>query len=121
LAAHAAGDELGGIAITAILTVLLSPIAWIHHFVWFVPVLGALVADGRDRRRVVATVAIAVVLLLRLPWWGWAMLDGGPLLAWLGILLHNAYALLAIGLVLGYPVRASVSAAAPVDAAPVAS
>ena len=50
--AHAAGDVLGGIAITALLAVLLSPIAWIHHFVWFVPVLGALVADGRDRRRV---------------------------------------------------------------------
>lgn len=119
--AHRAGDELGGIAITALLAVLLSPIAWIHHLVWFVPMLGALAADGRDRKRNVAAAAVALILLLRLPWWGWAMLDEGPVLAWLGILLHNAYALLGIGLVLGYPVRTAIRVDAPGDPVPVAS
>lgn len=114
--AHAAGDVLGGIAITALLAVLLSPIAWIHHFVWFVPVLGALVADGRDRRRVVGAGAITALLLLRLPWWGWSLLDEGPLLAPIGILFHNAYALLAVGLVLAYPIRVGAPARAEMAA-----
>jgi alpha-1,2-mannosyltransferase len=105
-AAHAAGDVAGGVALTALLAVLLSPIAWIHHFVWFVPVVGAVLADGRDRRRVVAAVVISALLLLRLPWWGWSLLDEGPLLAPLGVLMHNAYALLALALLIGYPVRA---------------
>jgi len=109
-AAHAAGDVLGGVALTALLAVLLSPIAWIHHLVWFVPVVGALVADGRDRRRVLAAVAVVVVLLLRLPWWGWALLDEGPVFGWIGVLLHNAYALLAVGLLVGYPVKVAETA-----------
>jgi alpha-1,2-mannosyltransferase len=103
--AFEAGDERAGVAITALLAVLLSPIAWIHHFVWFVPVVGALVADGRDRRRVIASMVVTVVLLLRLPWWGWAMLDDGPILGALGVLMHNAYALLAIALLLTFPIR----------------
>lgn len=113
--AHAAGDVLGGVGIVALLAVLLSPIAWIHHFVWFVPVLGALVADGRDRRRVVAALAITALLLLRLPWWGWSLLDEGPVFAWVGILLHNAYALLAIGVLVGYPVRRGDATAGDLD------
>ncbi len=111
------GDEAGGVALTALLAVLLSPIAWIHHFVWFVPGLGALVADGRDRRRVVASIAIRFVLLLRLPWWGWSLLDEGPLLAPLGVLMHNAYALLALGLVLTYPLPPRARTDAPVASA----
>ena len=99
---------------------LLSPIAWIHHFVWFVPVLGALVADGRDRRRVVATVVVAIVLMLRLPWWGWSLLDEGPLAAMVGVLMHNAYALLALGLVLFYPIRGTPTAHEETTASPAA-
>ncbi len=104
------GTTLEGSRSTALLAVLLSPIAWIHHFVWLVPVIGALVADGRDRRRVAAAVVITIVLLLRLPWWGWSLLDEGPLAAFVGVLMHNAYALLALGLVLAYPIRSVVPA-----------
>jgi alpha-1,2-mannosyltransferase len=103
--AHAAGDELGGVALTALLTVLLSPVAWIHHYVWFLPMLGALVADGRSRSRVTAAATIAFVLMLRLPWWGWAALDEGILVGPVAVLMHNAYAILAVGLVIAYPIR----------------
>lgn len=113
-AAFFAGDERGGFAMTALLAVLLSPIAWIHHFVWFVPVIGALIADGRDRRRVIAAAAITVLLLLRLPWWGWWLLDEGPLLGLLGVLMHNAYALLAVGLLIAYPIGADPRTGAPI-------
>jgi alpha-1,2-mannosyltransferase len=103
--AYRAGDQRGGVALTALLAVLLSPVAWIHHFVWFIPVLGALVADGRSRRRTTGAVLVALVLLLRLPWWGWALLDEGPMFGPIGVLMHNAYALVALGLLIAYPIR----------------
>jgi alpha-1,2-mannosyltransferase len=102
--AFLAGDERGGVALTALLAVLLSPVAWIHHFVWLVPVLGALVADGRSRARVAAAIAVTFLLMLRLPWWGWSLLDEGPLFGVVGVLAHNAYALLALALLLLYPI-----------------
>jgi alpha-1,2-mannosyltransferase len=99
------GDERGGVALTALLAVLLSPVAWIHHFVWFLPVIAALAGDGRAPRRVAAATAVTIILLLRLPWWGWAALDEGVVLGPIGVLMHNAYALLALGLLLAYPIR----------------
>lgn len=115
--AHRAGDERGGIALVALLPVLLSPIAWIHHLVWFLPMIGALAADGRDRRRLVAAAAAALVLLLRLPWWGWSLLDDGPVVAPLGVLMHNAYVVLGLALLVAYPVRGRVPDDEPVSVA----
>ena len=43
-----AGDEIRGIAITGLIAVLVSPVAWIHHLAWLVVVFGAIVGDGRD-------------------------------------------------------------------------
>jgi alpha-1,2-mannosyltransferase len=108
-AAFVAGDEHGAIGLTALLAVLLSPVAWIHHLVWLIPAVGALVADGRDRRRVLAALAVTGLLLLRLPWWGWSMLDEGVLLAPFAVLMHNSYVLIALGLLLAYPIRSEVS------------
>ena len=99
-----ANDQPGAVGIVGLLAVLLSPIAWIHHFVWFVPVIGALVADGSHRRRVLVALAVVGVLLLRLPWWGWSLLDDGPFLSLIGVLMHNSYALLALGLLIAYPI-----------------
>lgn len=103
-AAHEAGDERGAFAIVALLAVLLSPIAWIHHVVWFIPMVAALAADGRDRRRLVAASLVGLILLLRLPWWGWALMDQGIVGGAVGVLMHNAYVLLGLALLLGYPI-----------------
>jgi alpha-1,2-mannosyltransferase len=103
-AAALAGDRLTGAALVGLVAFLVSPISWIHHGVWFLPALGALAGDLRDRRRVALAGVVAAILLLRLPWWGWALLDHGPLAAVPGALLNNAYGLLAIGLVVGLPV-----------------
>ena len=115
--AFRSGDERGGVALMSLLAVLLSPIAWIHHFVWFVPALGAIVADGRDRRRLVVAAVIAAVLCLRLPWWGWALLDEGAAAGPLGVVLHNAYALLALGVLIAYPTRAGSDRDVPITSA----
>ena len=39
--ASRAGDELRGVAITGLVSVLVSPISWIHHLVWVVPALAS--------------------------------------------------------------------------------
>lgn len=61
---------LAGVAITGLLSVLLSPVGWIHHLVWIVPVIGAVVGDGRDTRRCQYAGLIWLYFLFPLPWWG---------------------------------------------------
>jgi alpha-1,2-mannosyltransferase len=101
--AHRAGDELGGAAVTAALGLLISPISWLHHFVWLLPMIGALVADGRDRARDAWAAVVSLLLLLPLGWWGWALLDdGNHALRAVGVLAHNALTLVTVALVVGY-------------------
>ncbi|MEV4252061.1 glycosyltransferase 87 family protein, partial [Spirillospora sp. NPDC049652] len=61
---------LAGVAITGLLSVLLSPVGWIHHLVWVIAVVGALAGDGRDRRRWLAAGAVWLFYLFPVPWWG---------------------------------------------------
>ncbi|QXJ22953.1 DUF2029 domain-containing protein [Actinomadura graeca] len=61
---------LAGVAIVGLLSVLLSPVGWIHHLVWIIPVIGALAGDGRDTRRCLIAAAVWVYFLFPLPWWG---------------------------------------------------
>lgn len=72
LAARAArgGQELAGMAIVGLLAVLLSPVAWIHHLTWVVVVLGVLLGDATDRRRVVLAAGVYAYFWAELPWLG---------------------------------------------------
>lgn len=74
--------EMEGIAITALLGVLLSPVSWIHHFLVVVVVIGAILADGRSTRRAVIAAGTALYFALTIPWWGQSLLDrhDGPAL-----------------------------------------
>jgi alpha-1,2-mannosyltransferase len=54
------GDDLRAVVLVGLLMALLSPVAWIHHFVFVVPLIVLLI---RDRRWIGAT-AVAV-------FWGW--------------------------------------------------
>ncbi|GAB3661600.1 glycosyltransferase 87 family protein [Actinocorallia lasiicapitis] len=93
--------EMGGIAITGLLAVLLSPVAWIHHLAWIVLVMGALAGDARNWRRVGVVVVLWVAYFLHLPWWGGSKLGhGNPYPErFLGWLLQNAFGLMAMALV----------------------
>jgi alpha-1,2-mannosyltransferase len=64
------GDELAGIAITGLLAALLSPVAWIHHFCWVVVVLGVLIGDGRNPRRLLTAAAAGALFAYAVPFWG---------------------------------------------------
>ena len=66
--------QMEGIAVTALLGVLLSPVSWIHHFLVVVVVIGAILADGRSPRRVAIAAGTAVFFALTIPWWGRSLL-----------------------------------------------
>ncbi|WP_242608559.1 glycosyltransferase 87 family protein [Actinomadura formosensis] len=80
LAADTAADSssllLGGVAIVGLLSVVLSPVGWIHHLVWMIAVIGALAGNGRDTRRWLLALGLWLLFLFPLPWWGRAWI--GP-------------------------------------------
>ncbi len=97
---------LAGVAITGLLSVLLSPVGWMHHLVWIIIVLGALLGDGRDPRRVLLAAGVWLYYLFPLPWRGAALSRGeNPLLVRvIGRIGQNAFGLGALLLlfVLGF-------------------
>ncbi|HEU5157354.1 MAG TPA: glycosyltransferase 87 family protein [Streptosporangiaceae bacterium] len=94
--------ELIGIAITGLLAVALSPVAWIHHLAWIVVVIGALVGDGRDVRRVIIACGVWLAYVLPLPWWGTRLI--GPehdvISRIIGRIVQSSYGLGAVALIL---------------------
>jgi alpha-1,2-mannosyltransferase len=93
------GGEMAGVAITGLLAVLLSPVAWIHHLAWVVVVIGAVAGDGRDRRRLVAAVVIAAFYTVTLPWWGLSLLKVSWLPKLAGRIVQSSFGLGAIALI----------------------
>src|SRR4029077_13452380 len=61
------GREMEAIAVSELLGVRLSPVSWIHHFLAVVVVIGAILADGRSRRRIAIAVGNAAVFALTIP------------------------------------------------------
>ncbi|WP_435865702.1 glycosyltransferase 87 family protein [Streptomyces xanthochromogenes] len=57
-------DERWALLVTAFTALLISPISWSHHWVWCVPLIAVLWAEGRMR----TAVAVAVVFTARTLW-----------------------------------------------------
>ena len=73
------GDILGAACCVGLVTLLISPVSWVHHGVWIVPIAGILVAGGRDALRTSAVAVLVVFFVLRLPLLGSVLLaHGGP-------------------------------------------
>ncbi|MQY05240.1 glycosyltransferase 87 family protein [Actinomadura macrotermitis] len=91
---------LAGTAITGLLSVLLSPVGWMHHLVWMIAVVGALLGDGRDARRRVAAGLLWFFFLFPIPWWGSAMAGKEHPLGMriVGKFLQDAFGLTAIAM-----------------------
>lgn len=74
-----AGQRLGALGVLAALSVAVSPISWVHHLVFLVLPIAALVGAGRGR----LAAAWALVLTVSLPSLGTAGLRaGGPEVLW---------------------------------------
>jgi len=95
-------QELLGVSLVALVTVLVSPVSWIHHLVWIVPVLAVLAGDGTDRRRVAWTIGVALLFTLRIPYWGDSLAHGSHA-SWFAQLLQDAYGLACVVLLLVMP------------------
>jgi alpha-1,2-mannosyltransferase len=127
-AAAAAGDELAGVTLTALVGCLVSPVTWTHHLVWFVPALALLVdvalGRGRPPRQRWWLAALALVLWATVvcsvtSWYEWKFLDpesvqGTPA----GFLIENWYVLLTVVLLMALPIRRRSSDAGQAEPSP---
>jgi alpha-1,2-mannosyltransferase len=111
--AYESGDVLAALAITGLIGCLCSPISWFHHFVWVLPVLGVLVDDGRDRRRVVLAAVVALLVTTHLPYIGIHLVGSGGVVGAIGWVLENSLGLITLALVLVLPYRRAVPIEVP--------
>jgi hypothetical protein len=81
--------------------VLVSPISWVHHAAWIVPVTGVLLGDGRTRGRWVAWGATMLLFLADVPLWGRAGVPLGPF----RIVAENAFVLAMLALLVLLPIE----------------
>jgi alpha-1,2-mannosyltransferase len=93
--AHRAGQPLAEVAAVGLMAVLLSPVAWVHHFAWILISIAVIMGDGSSRRRLSAGLAIYAWFLLPIPWWANRPEDFGHLLL-LGQVVQNSYTLGAV-------------------------
>ncbi|MEV0729037.1 glycosyltransferase 87 family protein [Polymorphospora sp. NPDC050346] len=107
-AAVARGDEMTGLALTGIVTCLVSPVTWVHHLVWLIPALLLLVDNGlaapagsRRRRALLGLAAVSYGLLISRLVWQWQVDFSGVD----GFLGSNAYAWISLVLLFALPIR----------------
>jgi alpha-1,2-mannosyltransferase len=67
--------EMAGIAVTTLLLLLVSPVAWIHYFLMVIIAIGAIAGDGRLVRRALTAAGTAAFFLLKVPWWGHSLVS----------------------------------------------
>ncbi|NKZ04943.1 DUF2029 domain-containing protein [Actinomadura latina] len=89
---------LGGVAIVGLLSVVLSPVGWIHHLVWMIAVVGALAGDGRDTRRCLLALGAWFMFLWPLPWWGrgWIGPEHSAIAEFAGQVLRDSFGIAAL-------------------------
>lgn len=99
--AHLDGDVTTAVALTGLMAVLLSPVAWIHHIAWIVVVLAAVAGTGRDPVRLLVAAGVWLYYVLPIPWWGVSIkaLEIPVLSPVVGRIVQDAFGLGAIGLV----------------------
>ncbi|MFA1540347.1 glycosyltransferase 87 family protein [Actinomadura monticuli] len=89
---------LAGVAIVGLLSVVLSPVGWIHHLVWMIAVIGALAGDGRDTRRCLLAFGLWFLFLWPLPWWGraWIGPEHSVIAEFAGQVLRDSFGIAAL-------------------------
>jgi len=118
---HALDQRVAVVGTVGLVAVLISPVSWVHHLHWSIVVLGALLGDGRDRRRVWFVAGSALLLFLKLPQtgYGFTQSDIGAVVA-LGWIVEQTYfwwVLVALGAIWFFLVRPAGQGAATPTAA----
>jgi hypothetical protein len=93
---------LAGVAIVGLLSVVLSPVGWIHHLVWMIAVVGALAGDGRDTRRCLIAVGLWLMFLFPIPWWARSLIgpDHSAIAVFTGQVLRDSFGIAALASIL---------------------
>lgn len=86
------GHGAWGVPAIALTALLVSPVSWSHHWVWCVPLLAVLLAEGRWRTAAVVALVFSARTFLLVPHEGWAELQ----LSWWQQVLASPYPLLAL-------------------------
>lgn len=94
-------DVVMGLALTGLVSVLISPVTWVHHLVWAIPAFVLLVERG-GRWRLGFAVFAFLVLSSRVVWQYEKDFSD-----WDGFLLSNAYVWMALALLFVTPSRDS--------------
>jgi alpha-1,2-mannosyltransferase len=92
--------SMEALAVAALIGVLVSPVSWIHHYVVVVVAIGAILADGRARRRVALAAGTAAYFALAIPWWGQSLLGQRDVPAPAARVVQDGFGLGALVLVL---------------------
>jgi alpha-1,2-mannosyltransferase len=90
------GQPVAVVATVGMVAFLVSPVSWVHHMHWGVVVIAALLGDGRDLRRVATALTGAVLLWIRLPWWGANLVADHHVNRVLARVVQNSYSIWAI-------------------------
>ncbi len=104
------GDQMTAVALTGLMAVLISPVAWIHHLAWMIVVLAALAghatatASARGWRELAwlwVPAGVWLYYVLPIPWWGVSLRAAEiPVLSPVaGRIVQDAFGLGAVGLV----------------------
>src|SRR6202023_284537 len=56
---------------TGLVAVLISPVSWIHHMVWVIVAIGAIMGAGRGRQRWYVGIGIAALFVIPIPNRAW--------------------------------------------------
>ncbi|MFI5491895.1 glycosyltransferase 87 family protein [Actinoplanes sp. NPDC051859] len=100
-------DPLGGLALTGILGCLMSPVTWVHHWVWLLPALVRCVEVARTHKKIFwLGVGSYVLVCTRVTF----LYEGGPKPP-LAVIGANLYVLLGIALLIWLPTTAPASSA----------
>ncbi len=96
---HRTPDDRHALLLTAVTALLISPISWSHHWVWCVPLIAVLLADGRTHLALTVTFLFTARTMwlvphqadldLHLPWWQQPLASPYPLVG-LAVLASRA-------------------------------
>lgn len=97
--AYRAAGDVAGAAVTGLVSVMICPVSWPHHLVWFVPAIASLIGDGRRRRRLVAGFLVWLVLVARTHRIGQDVVDlyHSGTLRWVGEALRDSFLIAGVG------------------------